>query len=145
MNQQDLQQISDLMDKKFEDNNKSLMGEMGREMDKKFEDNNKSLEALMDKKFEDNNKKIFKKIEDGNDEILRTMKEEFDENTLAHEEFKKELAKRPSKEEVFSWSDKKLDKMDLDISKIKYLHIGEWKGLPPQREVSRALFENEID
>jgi len=66
MQQQDLQQISSLLDKKFEENN----GLLDKKIDKKFEENNELLDKKIDKKFEENNelldKKIDKKFEENN-------------------------------------------------------------------------------
>jgi transcriptional regulator of heat shock response len=131
MKKQDLQQISNLLNQK------------------------------LDQKFKENNKKIFKKI-NGVDEkvekLLTTVKEEFDKNTEQHNEVDKrfnevdkrfnkvdeELKKKATSQQVLSWGDDKIVALELDMDKVKYIHLDEWEKLPPTVEISKTLVEHKL-
>lgn len=105
------------------------------------------ISNLLDQKFKENNKKIFKKI-NGVDEkvekLLTTVKEEFDKNTEQHNKINEELAKRPTKKEMFSWADKRIVDVELNMDKVKYIHLDEWEKLPPTFEISKTLVEHKL-
>lgn len=55
-----------------------------------------------------------------------------------------EMLKRPTRDEVFSWTDRRI--VDLEIAKDRhdFLHIKELKNLPSASEISRALVEQGV-
>lgn len=55
-----------------------------------------------------------------------------------------EMLKRPTRDEVFSWADRRI--VDLEIAKDRhnFLHIKELKNLPSASEISRALVEQGV-
>ncbi len=115
MQKQDLQQISNLLDKK------------------------------LDQKFKENNKILKKEIVDEIGAITNQAFNEQEERTdKRFDKIDKELAKRPTKKEMFSWADKRIVDIELDMDKVKYIHLDEWNKLPPTVEISKALVENKL-
>ncbi|MEA3463760.1 MAG: hypothetical protein U9R14_01665 [Patescibacteria group bacterium] len=150
MQQKDLQQISNLMDQKFEKNNENLVTK--NDLKQIFKENNEKIFKKMDDKFKKMDgkfKKMDDKIDKFEDKITRTVKQEFDQNTEQHNKMEKrfdkmdkKLEQKPNKDHMFDWADKKVHNLELDMEKAKYLHRREWKKLPPAYEIRKALAEN---
>ena len=111
MDQQDLQQISDLMDQKFEENNKILK------------------------------KEIVKDVNDKIEEAMLINKEEFERVGKRFDEVDEELKKKATAQQVLSWGDNKVVALEIDMDKVKYIHRDEWDKLPPTIEIRKALAE----
>ncbi|MBU4319341.1 MAG: hypothetical protein KKF30_18940 [Proteobacteria bacterium] len=133
MQQKDLRQISDLMDQKFE----TKISDLSDLMDQKFEKNNKILKKEIVQEID---KKIDSKI----DELALMTKKGFDKVDERFEKAEKEIAKRPTKKEIFDWADRRIIDVELDIDKVKYIHRDEWKKLPRAYEIKKILVENKI-
>jgi len=139
MQQQNLQQISDLMDQKFEKNNeklkKDIVNEVGAITNQSFGEFEKKAEERfdkMDKRFDKMDKRFDK------------MDKRFDKMDKRFDKMDEELAKRPTKKEIFDWADKRIVNVELDMDKIKYLHRKEWKKLPRAYEIKKILIESGI-
>lgn len=119
MDIQDLQQISKLFGKKLDD---------------KFKENNKILEQKMDEKID--------QLAEITSQSFTALEEKIDKN---FNEVKDELAKRPTKKEIFDWADNKTVELELDIKRVKYIHREEWKNLPSMSEISARLVEDNLN
>lgn len=58
------------------------------------------------------------------------------------ESLTEEMAKRPTRNEIFSWADRRIDDLELRADRHDYLHINEIDSLPSQREISQALLDH---
>ena len=146
----DLEQISKLLDKKFEENNKKI--------DIKFEENNKEILKEIDIKFEKNNKEIDKKIDDKIDKfeenIMTATKRGFDEVDSRFERVEEELTdvKQDIKkikdvqeniyQRICDQTDNEIKDLQLDMDKVKYIHKKEWNKLPQTYEISKVLVKS---
>ncbi len=117
MQQQNLRQISDLLDQKFEKNNKKIF--------KKIDDKIDELAIITKDEFDRVDKK-------------------FDKMDKRFDKMDKELEKKPDKSEISTWADNKIIPLQLDMDKTKYIHRNEWKKLPPAYEIKKTLIENGI-
>lgn len=131
MQEQDLQQIGDLLDKKLDE-----------KLDLKFKENNKILkEEIIDEMAIVVNQAFSEQKEQ-----LDVKFAEIDKNFVeVHKNFievKKEIAKRPTTERIFSWADERITTLELDTDKVKYLHREEWKKLPSALEISQILLND---
>lgn len=81
------------------------------------------------------------KFDEKFDDLLSVVNEGFTGIQEQITELKEEMAKRPTKTEVFGWADKRL--IDLEIRKERhdYLHINELDKLPSPSEINRTLIE----
>ena len=83
--------------------------------------------------------------QDLKDEIIAEMGEVFNESFSAVEakidNLENELAKRPTKDEMFRWADGRITDLEISVDEFKYLHPEELNTLPPRNEISRALVE----
>ena len=57
---------------------------------------------------------------------------------------KEELDKKPSKEDLFGWDDKRIEPIELDVDRLKYFHKDEWKKLPNQPEITAGLVKASV-
>lgn len=115
MQPQDLQQISSLLNERFKENNKILK------------------------------KEIVKEVVDEVGVITNQAFGEFEERMdKKFDRVNRELAKRPTKKEMFGWADRKIVPLEIDMDKVKYLHLDKWNKLPPTIEISRTLVENKL-
>ena len=144
LDEQDIQKISGLFqefeerfDKKFEENNVRI--------DKKFDERFAANNVLIDKKFEENNRSLREEIAAEFESFAGIMNEAFSEQEAKinkkFDEFKKELDKKPSKDDLFGWGDRKIEPLELDSDRTKYIHQDEWKNLPSQPEITARLVE----
>ncbi len=69
-----------------------------------------------------------------NDHTMR-----LNDHTMRLEEIKTELAKRPTIENFENWRESKVEPLERDVDKLKFLHKNEWKNLPDSGTVSRIL------
>jgi len=122
----------------------------------------KAIGVLLDQKLEINKREITAEFADKFDEVISIVNDGFSEMQVQFEDLKTELkgdienikvelAKRPTKNEVFSWADRRL--IDLEIAKERYdylhiakerydyLHIDELDKLPAPAEINRVLIE----
>jgi hypothetical protein len=139
----DIQQISKLLDEKFKERDKLL--------DERFEKNNKIL-------VDD----IMVKVDARFDEVLGIMNDSFTDMEVRMDGFKQEISgkvdkieaelgivkveleKKPNKSDMFSWGDKQILPVKFDVDRLKYIHLKEIKKLPPQYEISQALADNDL-
>ena len=113
MQQQDLQQISDLMDQKFKENNKTFKKEIVDEVGRITNDSFNEFDGKIKEKFTEV-KQEFKKINDKCDNIYGG---------------------------ICGYTDNELKDLELDMDKVKFIHLKEWDKLPPTIEISKALAE----
>lgn len=134
MQQQDLQQISDLMDKK---------------LDQKFKENNKILKeeivdeigVITNQGFNEQEERMTARFEKV-DARFEKVDERFNK---ADDEFKKINDKCDNiYERICDKTDIKLRDLELDMDKVKYIHLKEWDKLPPTYEISEALAEKNL-
>ncbi len=93
------------------------------------------LEEKLEAKLEENNLKLEKRL-------TRIILEEVGEIIERQNEFlTKELAKFPTKEDLFSYVDNKIIPIELDVDRLKYLNKDKWKKLPEQRIINEELIE----
>jgi hypothetical protein len=111
LEEKDLQAISALLGKQFKENNEALKDEIIAEIGQAFNESFSSLEGRFD-----------------------TLEAKVDN-------LENEMAKRPTKDEVFGWADRRI--VDLEIGKERhdYLHINELDKLPTPAEINKALIE----
>ncbi|MFH1523166.1 MAG: hypothetical protein ABIE43_05120 [Patescibacteria group bacterium] len=73
--------------------------------------------------------------------LVLSTKEAFDAVDKRFDAVDDELAKRPTKTEIFNWADKRIHNIELEVDRAKYIHADEWNKLPPQGDISRKLVE----
>jgi len=155
MQQEDLQAIEKMLDRKFKDNNDSLREEI--------KESSQSLEKLLDRKFKDNNELLRKEIKEDmtlmKDDIIAEIGEVFNEAFTGLEgrievlEYKvdniedkvdklsEDVEKRPTRDEMFSWADNRFIDLELAKERHDFLHIDELDKLPAPIEINKALIE----
>ena len=158
MQQEDLKQISDLMDQKFEKSNKKIFKKIDI-LDKKINGLDKKIDSkidTLDKKIDSKIDILDKKIDSKIDELALVTKQGFDEveNRLNNVENDMCIVKKDLKhvkdiqiniqERICDWNDNKLTELEFDNNKIKYLHINEWKNLPSAYKIREVLDKNKI-
>jgi hypothetical protein len=83
--------------------------------------------------------------QDLKDEIIAEMGEVFSESFSAVEakidNLDNELAKRPTKDEMFSWADRRITDLEIGKERHDYMHIDELDKLPAPQEINRVLIE----
>jgi hypothetical protein len=96
------------------------------------------LDQKLDEKLKENNKTFKDEIIA---EIGETVGEAFSNIEAKIDKLEEEMAKRPTRDEIFSWADRRL--VDLEIGKDRhdYLHINELSKLPSPSEINRTLIE----
>lgn len=138
MQEQDLQQIGDLLDKKLDE-----------KLDLKFKENNRILKEeiidemaiVVNQAFSEQKEQLDIKFADIDKNFAEVRKNfaDIDKNFV---EVKEDIAKRPTTERMFSWADERITTLELEADKIKYLHREEWKKLPGALEISQALLND---
>lgn len=121
--QKDLQAIEILLDRKLDQ-------KFDEKLDQKFKENNKILKD-----------EIIVEVSEKFDDMLSLVNEGFTGMQLQFDKLENEIAKRPTKEEIFSWADRRF--IDLEIAKDRhdYLHIDELDKLPTPLEISKTLIK----
>ena len=89
-----------------------------------------AISALLSKQLKEQSEQFDEKIA----EVLNAVSEGFSE---VHEE----LAKRPTKDEMFSWADRRITDLEIGKERHDYLHIDELDKLPAPQEINRVLIE----
>lgn len=139
LEEQDLQKIGELLrlnnqslGKRLQDELRSANGTLREE----FKNANNALRDDLRSEF-------MSAFETLKDEIVveigGAISEALTEIEAKIEKINEELAKRPTKEEIFSWADNRLVPLELARDRHDYLHINELDQLPPPAEISRAL------
>lgn len=152
LEEKDLQAIGTLLDQKLKENNQSLKTEIFGEMDKKFTSQKREISGEMDKKFAVQNGEIDKKfaaqkneifgeMDRRFDEVLGAINETFSEHEKRFDKLEVEIAKRPTREEMFGWADNRFTDLELAKDRHDYLHIDDLDKLPAPIEMSKALIE----
>lgn len=145
MKKSDLCQISDLMDRKFDEKLKNFatkddLKQFATKDDLKQFATKDDLHKIDDKlngfATKDDLELVIESI------AINTNKS-FEEFELRINErfdnIDKELLKRPTREEIFDKWDNKILQISCDVDTLKYLHKDEWRNLP-----SRASIKNSI-
>lgn len=114
LNEQDIQAIGVLLDQKLKENKDEIVSEIGEATSEAF--------SSLENRFENLEVRI---------ERLETKVDVLGD----------EMAKRPTKDEMFAWADRRI--VDLEIGKERhdYLHIDELDKLPAPAEINKALVE----
>jgi len=132
LEEKDLQAIGTLLDQKLKENNQSLKTEIFGEMDKRFGEVNKELGSINDR-FDE----VLNMVNDG----FSGLQVQVDEIKNDVSELKVEVAKRPTRDEVFNWADDRFIDLELAKDRHDFLHIDELDKLPAPIEISKALIE----
>ncbi|MEI7498545.1 MAG: hypothetical protein WCK11_04685 [Candidatus Falkowbacteria bacterium] len=135
MQKEDLKQIADLLDKKF------------------------------DEKLEQQNKQIFSRIDEMEERIMTLTKQEFDTvyerlNTIEEkfdtidesfeavtqqfDRVEQQISALPTTSQIFNWGDQQIVPMGRMLDKLKFLHIDELKNLPSNLEISQRLVDEDL-
>jgi hypothetical protein len=85
--------------------------------------------------------KGFADIQKQFDDIYAFVNEGFTGVQAQLDELKVEMAKRPTRDEIFTWTDRHIIELELAKDRHDYLHINELDKLPSQSEISQALME----
>ncbi|MBI2459102.1 MAG: hypothetical protein HYV53_00945 [Parcubacteria group bacterium] len=124
MQEQDLRQIGDLLDKKLDE-----------KLDLKFKENNRMLkEEIIDE--------MAIVVNQAFSEQKIQLDKNFADIDKNFAEVKEEIAKRPTTERMFSWADERITTLELEADKVKYLHREEWKKLPSALEINQTLLND---
>ena len=114
LEEKDLQAISALL----KENNKTLKDEIVGDLDEKI------AEVLI-----------------AVNETSASLETRLDSLEAKTDDLGDEMAKRPTKDEVFSWADRRIVDLEISVDEFKYLHPEELNKLPPRNEISRVLVE----
>ena len=114
LEQNDLQSIGELLDKKLKTQKDEIVAEMGEVTSEAFS---------------------------GVESRLGMLESKVDKVETKVDNLSKEMADRPTKTEIFNWADRRVVDLALRADRHDYLHINELDKLPPQPEISRALAE----
>ena len=102
----------------------------------------KQIKKIIDDSLEEKLEgKLEEKLSKFRDEIITSTKQQFDEYGEQLEEIRVELAKRPTRDEFENWREKKVEPIERDVDKLKYIHKDEWNNLSDSGTVSRELTE----
>lgn len=149
----------------IQENNKILKAEIRKEFRSEIQENNKILRSEIQENNHILRKEIKSEIQENNKILRKEFKSEIQENNKIlkeaiieetamivnkafqemEEKIKKEFEKRPTKQELFDWADKRIYPLELDQDRLKFLHIKEWKKLPSQREITGKLAEEGLN
>jgi chromosome segregation ATPase len=138
LDKQDLQAISQLLDERFESQDERF----NKKLDQKFKENNKLLKdeivaeigTAVNAGFNDLEAKIC-----GLQEDVSGLKKDVSGLKKDVGWLKDEMAKRPTRNEIFGWADKRIDELELRADRMDYLHIEDLDKIPPQIEISKTL------
>ncbi|MEI7498765.1 MAG: hypothetical protein WCK11_05840 [Candidatus Falkowbacteria bacterium] len=89
-----------------------------------------AIGVLLSKQLKEQSEQFDEKIA----EVLNAVNEGFSE---VHEE----LTIRPTKDEMFSWADRRITDLEIGKERHDYLHIDELDKLPAPQEINRVLIE----
>lgn len=135
MQQEDLRQIQEIISNSLVENNRVLEATVIKTAIKEaLLENNKILEAKIDESMaisKESFDEIFKRldnVENRLDGVESGLKEVKDLNQNIYSR-------------MVEVTDNQMKEMQLDNDKIKFLHIDEWKKLPPTGEISNRLIE----
>lgn len=107
-----------------------------------------SIGKLLDEKFKENNKilkdEIVAEIGAATSQAFSAVEARIDKIDVKVDKLGEEMAKRPTLNQIMSWGDKIIVPLRLDIDKLKYLHLKDFKNLPPQQKISRILIEHDL-
>jgi hypothetical protein len=98
----------------------------------------KAIGQLLDEKLKVNNKTLKDEIVA---EIGAAVNAGFNDMEAKFEVLQEEMAKRPTRNEIFDWADRRIDDLELRADRHDFLHINELDNLPPQGQISQALLE----
>jgi len=146
MQQEDLQAIEKMLDRKFKENNQVLKTEIFEGVNKRFDVVDKRFDVV-DKKFGSIDKRFEEVISAVNDGFtgmqgqINNLENRFDNLENRFDELTEEVKKRPTREEMFDWADERF--VDLENAKDRhdFIHIKELDKLPSQIEIRKALIE----
>ena len=107
----------------------------------------KGIEETLDKRFSDFEKVVDDKFEDmalmvsnGFAEVGEKLNKIDSRLELVESRLTKvEDLNRNIYDRMVEVTDTTMNDLRLDMDKVKFLHLDEWKGLPPQREISETL------
>lgn len=123
MKKSDLQEISNLLDRKFDE---KLINFATKE----------DLKSFATKEDIDNAVEV----------LARTVNDNFIENDKKHletsnklDKINEALSKRPTKDEIFDKWDNDISKMSCDVDALKYIHKEEWTKLPTRAVIKNAI------
>lgn len=157
LEQKDLQAIEILLDikldqkfdQKFRENNKILKDEVVFETKLLIQENNKALKneivseakVLILKNSKILKDEIISEIGEITSAAFSNVEASIDHLEDKMDDLSEAVAKCPTREEVFSWADRRL--VDLEIAKDRhdYLHINELTNLPLPIEISKTLIK----
>ncbi|MDP3043708.1 MAG: hypothetical protein Q8N21_04910 [bacterium] len=128
-----LQAIGILLDQKFKVQEDRIT-EKFKVQEDRITEKFKVQEDRITEKFE-------RKMDEKIDEVLNAVNEGFTGMQGQFNELKNEMAKRPTKEEVFSWADRRIVDLELAKDRHDFMHIDELDKLPAQSEISKTLAE----
>ncbi|MCG2690892.1 hypothetical protein L6249_02380, partial [Candidatus Parcubacteria bacterium] len=130
---------------KFDQKFKVQEDRITEKFDQKFKVQEDRITEKFDQKFkvqEDRiTEKFERKMDEKIDEVLNAVNEGFTGMQGQFNELKNEMAKRPTKEEVFSWADRRIVDLELAKDRHDFMHIDELDKLPAQSEISKTLAE----
>ena len=140
LEEKDLQAIGALIDQK-------LGGQEAR-FDQKLE----AQEARLDQKFEAQEARFDSKLSElisvVNDgfsavqEQIDELKDDVAELKSDVGELKVEMSKRPTKDEVFGWADRRITDLEIAKDRHDFMHLGELGQLPAPAEINRVLIDS---
>ena len=107
-----------------------------------------AIGKLLDEKFKENNKilkdEIVAEIGAATSQAFSAVEARIDKIDVKVDKLGEEMAKRPTLNQIMNWGDEKIVALELDMDKVKYLHLKDFKNLPPQPEISRVLVEHDL-
>jgi len=121
----DLQAIAELLDQKLEINNESLKKEIGDSLRNEIKESNESLK----KEIKENRISL-------KDEIITELSEIISDGFSILEA---KINERPTRNEIFSWADRRIDDLEIRADRHDYFHLAELDKLPPSSEISKTL------
>lgn len=105
-----------------------------------FQRQSEGVEKLLQRQSEDLLKVVnerFEQVDHRFDEMAGQIKQSLSE--VEERLAKVENLNRNIYDRMVEVTDTTMNDLRLDMDKVKFLHLDEWKGLPPQREISETL------
>ncbi|MFH1255465.1 MAG: hypothetical protein V1667_03280 [bacterium] len=128
-------------DEKFDEKFQAQDRKFDEKFDEKFQAQDRKFDEKFDEKFQAQDRKFDEKLDKRFDEIIEIINEGFTGIQEQIDGLKSEMAKRPTRNEIFRWADERIINLELARDRHDFMHINELGKLPSQAEISQALMD----
>jgi hypothetical protein len=97
----------------------------------------KTTENRLTEQFDEKIAEVLSAVNEG----FSGLQEQINEIKTDTTDLKDEMTKRPTRDEMFSWADRRITDLEIAKERHDYMHMKELKDLPTPAEINKTLIE----